>query len=153
MTHEVERAETAQIREEEAHRVLINVCKCLKGGCKEHRARLLSVVPSGRTGKNGHKLKHRRFPLNFKKCWHALAREVAELKLDWTRFCCRYSCLSTELGTTSRGPFHPQQSHHSVMQKCTPVPLPRKRWHLTKLCKANTRPLHKETAAGGRAGL
>ena len=46
---------------------LIHVYKYLKGGWKEDRARLFSVVPSGRTGGNGHKLKHRRCPLNIRK--------------------------------------------------------------------------------------
>jgi len=66
---------------------LRNVCKYLKGQCKEDRARLFSVVPSGRTTHNGHNLKHRRFFLNIKKHfftvrvtdpWHRLPREIVE---------------------------------------------------------------------------
>ena len=41
---------------------LTNVYKYLKGGYTENETRLLSVVPTDRTGGNGHKLKCRRFP-------------------------------------------------------------------------------------------
>jgi len=47
-------------------RDLISVHKYLKGECREGGDRLFSVVPSGRTGGNGHKLKHRRFLLDIK---------------------------------------------------------------------------------------
>lgn len=46
---------------------LIHVCKCLKGLCKEDRARLFPVVPSDRTIVSKHKLKHKKFLLNFRK--------------------------------------------------------------------------------------
>lgn len=66
-------------------RDLIHVCGCLKGGGKEGEGRLLSVVPSDRTGGNGHKL--RRLHLNIRKYFfnvrmtdqrHRLPREVAQ---------------------------------------------------------------------------
>ncbi|KAK4833089.1 hypothetical protein QYF61_027755 [Mycteria americana] len=65
---------------------LINVQKYLREECKD-RARLSSVVPSDRTRGNGHKMKHRRSPLNFRKHfftvrvtepWHRLPREAVE---------------------------------------------------------------------------
>jgi len=41
--------------------------KYLKGGCKEDRNRLISVILSDRTRGNRHNLKHRRFPENIRK--------------------------------------------------------------------------------------
>jgi len=61
-----ERAETVQPGEEEAQGDLISALKYLKKGCTEVRSRLLSVVPSARTGGSGHKLAHRKFLLTTK---------------------------------------------------------------------------------------
>jgi len=52
------------------------VYKYLKGGCKEDAAGLFSVVPSDRTRGNGHKLKHRKSPLNIRK--HSFTMRVTE---------------------------------------------------------------------------
>ncbi|KAK4818495.1 LOW QUALITY PROTEIN: hypothetical protein QYF61_014225 [Mycteria americana] len=65
---------------------LINLCKKLDGQCKEGGARLFSVVTSDRTRGDGHKPKHRRFPLNIRKLftlrvtehWHRLPTEAVE---------------------------------------------------------------------------
>jgi len=45
----------------------MNVYKYLKGGCKENRARLFSVMPCGGRRGSGQKLKHRRFCLKVRK--------------------------------------------------------------------------------------
>ncbi|KAK4830764.1 hypothetical protein QYF61_013253 [Mycteria americana] len=83
-----ERPGTVQPREEKAWgRDLINVYKYLKGGCKDDKASLFSVLLSDRTRGNGHKLKHKRFCLNMRKHfltvrvtkpWYRLPREVVE---------------------------------------------------------------------------
>jgi len=66
---------------------LTNIYKHLKEGCKKDKVRLFSVVASDRTRGNGHRLKHRRFPLNIRKHfvtvrvtqqWHRLPRETVD---------------------------------------------------------------------------
>ncbi|KAK4809428.1 hypothetical protein QYF61_009703, partial [Mycteria americana] len=71
-----ERAATAQPGEEKARGDLINVYQYPKGGCKEDRDRLFPC----RTRGNGHKRKHRRFPLNIRN--HFFTAWVAE---PWQR--------------------------------------------------------------------
>ncbi|KAK4830044.1 hypothetical protein QYF61_008382 [Mycteria americana] len=84
---QAERAGTVQLGEEKARGHLINVYKYLKGGYTAYGARLFPVVPNNRTRDNGHKLKHRRVPLNIRKHfftmrvtepWHRLHGEVVE---------------------------------------------------------------------------
>jgi len=80
-----DRAATVQPGEEKSQGDLIKVYKYLQGGCKEDGARLFSVMPSDRTRGSGHRLKHRRSPLNTRKHfftvretkrWHRLPKEV-----------------------------------------------------------------------------
>lgn len=66
---------------------LLNVHKYLKGGCTEDGDELFLVVPIARARGSGHKLKHKRLPLNLRKClfsvqvtehWKRLPRELVK---------------------------------------------------------------------------
>ena len=87
---------------EKAEGGLTRAYQHLKGGWQEDGAGLLPVVPSDRTGGNGHKLQHGKFQLNVRKKlftwrvaepWHRLPREAVEspsletFKPTWTRCC------------------------------------------------------------------
>jgi len=50
---------------------LTNMCKHLKEGCKDDGARLCPVVPSDGARSSGQELKHRRVPLNVRRCFFA----------------------------------------------------------------------------------
>lgn len=58
--------------------------KYLKGGYKRERARLLSVVASAKTRCSGHKLKHRRLPLNTRTpfCTERVAEHQQRLPME-----------------------------------------------------------------------
>jgi len=47
----------------------ISIFKYLKGGCKEDGARLFSLLPSDKTRGSEHKMEHRRFHLNIRRCF------------------------------------------------------------------------------------
>lgn len=101
-------------------------CIWMKEGCIKDRARLCSVVPSETTRGNGHKLKHWRLPLNFRKDfftlrvmehWHrSFSQVVVSPTLDILKShqdtvlgSWRWPCSSRRLDqVTSRGPFQPQ---------------------------------------------
>lgn len=55
---------TIQPGEGKAQEDIINICKYLKEGCKEVRARL---EPTDGTSGSGHKLNHKRFHLKIRK--------------------------------------------------------------------------------------
>ena len=96
--------------EDKAQGDLINAYKYLKGRCREDGARLFPVEPSDRTRGNGHKLKHRRVPLNIMKhiffyCedaehWHRLPREVVESPSSEIFKCCLDMVLGNLLWVT-----------------------------------------------------
>ena len=69
---------------------LISTYEYLQGGCLVDGPGLFSIVPSGRTRGNGHRLEHGKFHLNVRKNfftlsitehWNRLPREVIESPL------------------------------------------------------------------------
>lgn len=129
-----ERAGTVQRGKEKAQEHLMKVHNYLEGRCKEDRPRLFPVVPRVRTRGNGHKWKHRMFPLNvrqrfwlFEGDWLLSAtaqRGCDSLSLEilqgtWTlsqRKGSRWPCLGyREDQITSRDPFHPSSLCEPVM--------------------------------------
>ncbi|KAK4814555.1 LOW QUALITY PROTEIN: hypothetical protein QYF61_023754 [Mycteria americana] len=109
-------------REEKARGHLTNVYKYLKGGCKANGARLFSVGPRDRTRGDGHKRKHRGFPLSIRKrflkrLWSLPPqRDSKDTVLgSWLEL-----ALLEQEGldqTTSRGPFPPQPFCASALSK------------------------------------
>lgn len=65
--HKTERARTVQPESEKDRGELIYFHKYLKEGYKEDGARLFPVVLGDTTKCNGHKRKHKSFPLNTRK--------------------------------------------------------------------------------------
>ncbi|KAK4828607.1 hypothetical protein QYF61_000059 [Mycteria americana] len=93
---------TVQPGEEKAQGGSINVNKYLKGGCKDHRARLFSVVL--RTRGSGHKLKHRRLCLNFRKHFFF---EVDQALEEVAQGGCSVSILGDTQKWSGHGPGQP----------------------------------------------
>jgi len=111
---------------------LINASKYLMSGCQQDGARLSTVVPSDRTRGTGHKLKHRKFHLNTRKCfftlrvmehWNRLPREVVESPSPAILKTCLDAALCSLLqvtllqqgGWTRRSPEVPSNPYHSVI--------------------------------------
>jgi len=84
---------------------LINVCKYLQRGCKGNRARLFSVVPSGRARGNGHKMKHSRFCLNISK--HFFYNEGKRVLAQVAHRCCGLSTPGCAENLTEHSPERP----------------------------------------------
>ena len=84
---------------------LLNVYKYLKGRCKEDGARLFSVVPRDKTRGNGHKLKHRRLPLNIRKHFLTVRRDQALAQV--AQGGCGVSTLGDIQKPSGHGPWQP----------------------------------------------
>ena len=111
---------------------LTNVCKYLEGGRKEDRARLFPVVPSDGTRGHGHKLGHRRVPLNIRERflgvrvmehWDRLlgevvgppSSEILKVCLDMVLGNWLWVALLEQGGWTRCSPQVPSHLNHSVI--------------------------------------
>lgn len=109
--------------------------KYLNEGCNKEGVRLSSLMPSNRIRDHGHKLKHRRLPVNIRKHfftmrvtkhWHRVPREAAESPslevfknhVDTVQNTLIYLCVPPWAGRfeqlSSRGPCQSQAFCHPV---------------------------------------
>lgn len=114
-----------KVWESQILRDLSSMYKNLIGGNEEGEVGLFPVVPTGRTRGSGHKLKHIKFQLNTRRCFHCEGGQTGcpEILQLWryhnpnqtrrqTAACCSWPCLSKGSDWMIwRGPLQPKQSH------------------------------------------